>query len=333
MVERSWAQQAIDKFFETRESPTQSECDDDARRISGGSAVQPVAVPDSLSYTVICTGRPGKRRDLIVSFRESKSTLDQGVVKLAKSIHGVLVPEAAYHGKMPGASPPLIIYTMPYLQGTPCLEAFSTESELSPEDEARQECYVKHLARYFARCWLRPQPVHPQLKDSFSILPRTTISELERNVPILFKPTYPQILTHNDLSLFNEKTFEITGIVDWSLARVLPFGMELDSLLLATGYMDLSGWHNYTCRLQLLNAFWDEFWTQCRVYDDVYRQEVRTVAVQATNIGIVLHYAFQRNADGSPSEELTTSKWALETLNALLMDKSIQRQDTNPNID
>jgi hypothetical protein len=160
--------------------------------------------------------------------------------------------------------------------------------------------------------------------SSLSILSRTTISELERSLPILFKQTYPQVLTHNDLSqtniLVNEKTFEITGIVDWSLARVLPFGMELDSLLLATGYMDLSGWHNYTCRLQLLNAFWDEFWTQCRVYDDVRRQEVRTIAMQATKIGAVLHHAFQRNADGSPSEELTTSEWALKTMNSLLMD-------------
>jgi hypothetical protein len=59
MEERSWAQQATDRFFETRESPTQSQCDDDARKISGGSAVQAVAVPGSLSYTVLCTGTNG----------------------------------------------------------------------------------------------------------------------------------------------------------------------------------------------------------------------------------------------------------------------------------
>jgi hypothetical protein len=83
--------------------------------IPRGSAVQTVAVPGSLSYTVLCTGRPDKQQDLIVSFRESQSTLDQDVIKLAKSIHGALVTEATSHGKMAGANPPLHIYMMPSL--------------------------------------------------------------------------------------------------------------------------------------------------------------------------------------------------------------------------
>ncbi|RHZ46582.1 phosphotransferase family protein, partial [Aspergillus thermomutatus] len=343
MEERSWTQQAIDRFFKTRESPTQSECDDHARKISGASAVQEIAVPGSLSYTVRCINFPDERRDLVVSFRQPESTLDQAVIKLARSIHGALVPEATFHGKMPDSNPPLLVYTMPYLPGIPCLEALGSKAELSLEEEGRHICFAKHLARYFARCWLNPQPVDPEVQadcqdrvyhrlmkiknSSPSILPCTTIIELERSLPILFRQTYPQVLTHNDLSqtniLINKETFEITGVVDWSLARVLPFGMELDTLLLATGYMDLSGWHNYTCRLQMLNAFWDEFWIQCQVYDDVHQREIRASAMQATKIGAVLHYAFQRNADGSPSEELTTSKWALKTLNALLLDQSL----------
>ncbi|WEW59712.1 hypothetical protein PRK78_005192 [Emydomyces testavorans] len=340
MDELSWTQQAIDKFFATRESPTQSECDDHACKISGASAVQQIAVPGSLSYTVRCTDFPDEQRDLIVSFRQAESSLDQAVLRLARSIHGGLVPAAIFHGKMPNSIPPLLVYTMPYLPGIACLEALSSKAELSVGEETRHICFAKHLARYFARCWLSPQPVDPEvhadcqnrvyrrlmkIKTSAPfILPCTTIIELERSLPLLFSQTYPQVLTHNDLSqtniLINDKTFEITGIVDWSLARVLPFGMELDSLPLTTGYMDLSGWHNYTCRLQMLNAFWDEFWIRCQIYDDIRQQEIRASAMQATKIGAVLHYAFQRNADGSPSEELTTSKWALKTLNALLMD-------------
>jgi hypothetical protein len=99
--------------------------------------------------------------------------------------------------------------------------------------------------------------------------------------------------------LINEETFEITDVVDWSLAEVQPFGMELDSLLLVTGYMDLNGWHNYTCRLQMLNAFWDEFWIRCQIHDDIRQREIRASAMQVAKIGAVLHYAFQRNANGS----------------------------------
>ncbi|OJJ68394.1 hypothetical protein ASPBRDRAFT_198831 [Aspergillus brasiliensis CBS 101740] len=340
MEGRSWAQQIVDRSFETRQYPTQLDCDDHVRKITGTSAVQGVAIPGSLSYTVICTDIPDERRDLIVSFRESNSTLDQAVIALAKSIHGMLVPEATFYGKLPGSDPPLLVYTMTRLPGTPCLEAFSTETELSPQEEARHICFVKHLARYFARCWLNPQPVDPEVmadcrdgiyrrleklrNSSSSILPSTTIIELERSLSALFNEVYPQVLTHNDLSqtniLISEETFEITGIVDWSLARVRPFGMELDTLLLATGYMDLSGWHNYTCRSKMISAFWDEFWAHCHISDNVRQQKIRTIAMQASKIGAVLRYAFQRNADGSPSEELTTSKWALRTLDALDLD-------------
>ncbi|KAL1849089.1 hypothetical protein Plec18167_006867 [Paecilomyces lecythidis] len=336
----SWSQQATDKFFATRESPTQSECDGHARKISGASAVQQVAVPGSLSYTVRCRHFTDEGRDLVVSFREAESSLDHGILKLARSIHGALVPEPVFHGEMPKSKPPLLVYTMPYLPGIPCLEAFGSKAELNLREKSRHICFAKHLAGYFARCWLSPQPVDPEAQADFrkrvyrqlmkfktsapSTLSCTPSIDLERSLPILFDQTYPQVLTHNDLSqtniLVNEVTFEITGVVDWSLAEVQPFGMELDSLLLATGYMDLNGWHNYTCRLQMLNAFWDEFWSRCQIYDDIRQREIRASAMQAARIGAVLHYAFQRNTNGSPSEELTTSKWAFKTLSALLMD-------------
>ncbi|GKZ33172.1 hypothetical protein AbraIFM66950_002961 [Aspergillus brasiliensis] len=151
-----------------------------------------------------------------------------------------------------------------------------------------------------------------------------TLIELERSLPTLFNEAYPQVLTLNDLSqtniLISKETFEITGIVDWSLARVWPFGMELDTLLLATGYIELSGWYSYKCRSQMIGAFWDEFLAHCHVLDNVCHQKIRTLAMQATKIGAVLRYAFQRNTDCSPSEELTTSKWALRTLDALVLD-------------
>ncbi|RAH54633.1 hypothetical protein BO85DRAFT_452057 [Aspergillus piperis CBS 112811] len=338
MEERSWAQQMVDRFFEIREFPTQLDCDDHARRITGASTVREVDIPGSLSYTVLCTGSSDERPGLIVSFRQPESVLDQTVIELARFIHGDLVPEATFYGNMPDSDPPLLVYTMACLSGSPCLQLFSTETELSPREEARYMCFVKHLARYFARCWLNPQPVDPTVSANYRdaiyhqlekirnsapvILSSTTISELECSLPDLFNQEYVQVLTHNDLSqtniLISEGNFEITGIVDWSLAKVLPFGMELDTLLLSTGYMDLSGWHNYTCRERMISYFWDEFWAHCRVFDDKRQHEIRTMAMQATKIGAVLRYAFQRNADGSPSEELTTSKWALKTLKTLL---------------
>ncbi|RAK84866.1 hypothetical protein BO79DRAFT_231997 [Aspergillus costaricaensis CBS 115574] len=296
--ERSWAQQTVDRFFEIRQSPTQLDCDDYARRITGAPTVQEVTIPGSLSYTILCKGNSDGRPDTIVSFRQPGSSLDQTVIELARFIHGDLVPEATCHGKMPGSDPPLLVYTMACLSGSPCIQLFGTETELSPKEEARYMCFVKHLARYFARCWLNPQPVDPTVSASYRDAIYRRVEKI-RNLPNLFSQVYVQVLTHNDLSqtnnLISEDNFEITGIVDLSLAKALPFGMELDTLLLFTGYMDLSGWHNYTCRERMISYFWDEFWAHSRVFDDVRQHEIRTMAMQATKIGAVLRYAFQRN--------------------------------------
>ncbi|KAJ5939208.1 hypothetical protein N7466_002342 [Penicillium verhagenii] len=339
----SWAEQTIAQFFEHREYPTQSQCDDSARIISGMPEVRAVDTPGSLSYTVRCIGQSNNNdtQDLIVSFRNLESMIDADLVLLAKSIHGALVPKATYHGQMSGASPPLHIYTMPCLPGISCLETLSDETVLNPEDEFRHTCYVKHLASYFARCWSNPQPVDPQVQGNYKegiqlrlkkfrespppgALPYTKIPELESNLSVLFGQAYPQVFTHGDLShtniLVDKKTLEITGIVDWSLARLLPFGMELESLVSTTGCMTLNGWQSYTCRQQLLDAFWEEFWIQCRINDNLRQQEIRDMAMQAAKIGAVLHHAFERNEDGSPSERLTTSEWALKILQVACMD-------------
>jgi aminoglycoside phosphotransferase (APT) family kinase protein len=177
------------------------------------------------------------------------------------------------------------------------------------------------LVRYFARCWLKPQQLTAEaraeamdevrrrllLLSSSRILGAPVVSELERSLPILFGQEYPQVLTHGDFSMTNilvhEDTYEITGIVDWSLAALLPFGMELDCLFLTTGFMDLDGWHDYACCSQLREAFWTEFWSASGIEDGAGRN-IRNMAEQAARIGAMLRYAFRRNANGSPSEAL-----------------------------
>ncbi|KAE8309016.1 hypothetical protein BDV41DRAFT_549680 [Aspergillus transmontanensis] len=250
------------------------------------------------------------------------------------------------HGVMKGSDPPLSIYTMPLLPGVACLETPSCQADMGPDEEAKQICFIKHLARYFARCWSTPQPMEPLmrpqcqagishrlavLKASRSTgVPISIISELETTLPLLFASEYPQVLTHGDLSytnvLINLDTYEITGIVDWSLAGVQPFGIELDCLFLMTGCMTLSGWHYYTCRPQLLEAFWTEFWTVPGIEDDsdVHRDNNHSMAETAAKIGAILRYAFNRRADGGPSEVLSTSDTMIGMLRAWLDGKATE---------
>lgn len=147
MAEISWAQQAVDRFFDARKRPTRSQCDQIARSVSGASDVRNVDTPGSMSYTVTCTGRLAGKQDLVVSFREPEASLDHDMVKLAQAVHGDRVPEISYHGMVDGADPPLTIYTMPYLQGISCLDALTCQVEMDGVAEARHVCFIRDLAR------------------------------------------------------------------------------------------------------------------------------------------------------------------------------------------
>ncbi|KAI0543856.1 hypothetical protein F4679DRAFT_567122 [Xylaria curta] len=321
MTRSSWAQEATDRFFGSRKSPSQMQCDEIAQSVSGALTVSPVDSPGSMSYTVICNGR----QDLIVSFREPGATLDEEMVKLAKEIHGNLVPESNCHGRMEGADPPLFIYSMPYLRGSSCIEVLAFQVEMNSDEEAKHKVFIRHLARYFARCWSSSRPVDGQaqaekqeeirkrlarIADELpsSILPNWLLSKLIENLPLLFSQDYPQVLTHGDFSVTNilidETTFEITGIVDWSLAMMMPFGMDLDILFLTTGFATKDGWHDYACKLLLHHVFWDEFWAASGIEEGERRGRIQGLAETAGQIGAVLRLAFRRNADGSPSEEI-----------------------------
>lgn len=144
MGEISWAQYQTDRFFEGRKSPSQTQCDEIARSVSGAAAVSPVESPGSMSYTVICK-RP--HEDLVVSFREQEARLEDGMVQLARQIYGDLVPESTCYGQVQGADPPLIIYSMPYLRGSACVEALCYEVDMAPVDEARHIVFMRDLAR------------------------------------------------------------------------------------------------------------------------------------------------------------------------------------------
>lgn len=153
-----------------------------------------------------------------------------------------------------------------------------------------------------------------------SILPDSMLSTLIENLPLLFSQDYPQVLTHGDFSVTNilvdEDEFEITGIVDWSLAEVLPFGMDLDILSLTTGFMDQDGWHDYKCKPLLQEAFWEEFWAASGIEEEELRGRTQNLAEAAGQIGAILRLAFRRNDDGSASEEVLVSESSRKKLRA-----------------
>ena len=355
MAQTSSAQQETSRFFRSRKSPSQLQCDEIAQLVTGSSSASPIDSPGSMSYTVSC---PGPKQNHIVSFREQGAVLYEEMAKLAKHIHAHLVPESTYHGKVKGAEPPIFIYSMSYVRGASCIKFMPSSVELDPEEKAKQANLVKHLARYtsyklrtiqrhlltysrcFADCWLQPLLVDRKTQveqqegirqrlvrlaeESPSVLSNTVLSKLIDALPSLFSQDYPQILTHGGLSIANilvdENTFAITGIVDWSQAAAMPFGLDFDILLLATGFMARDGWHDYACKQFLQDTFWEELWAFSDIKGEERRVRIKDLAEAAGKIGAILRLSFWHNTDGTPPVEDAVQEGRMEQLRAWLSE-------------
>jgi hypothetical protein len=105
---------AIDTFFsEAGVSSSKTECDNFVRQKYEGK-ILPVEIQGLTSYTVIA----GPKANKIIQFREQTALLDMNMLKLAKDIHGEVVPSCSELGWVgdPSGSP-LAIYEMNRLHG------------------------------------------------------------------------------------------------------------------------------------------------------------------------------------------------------------------------
>lgn len=147
MARSSWAQQAVEEFFQHRQIPQQAGCDEKAKGVTGARSVRSVDAPGTFSYTVICSDCSAGQ-DVIVSFREPEALLKVDTMTLAKNIHGPLVPQVTDVGVIKDANPLLRIYIMQYLPGVPCLNIIRGDVHVDAIEQNRHCAFMKSLARY-----------------------------------------------------------------------------------------------------------------------------------------------------------------------------------------
>lgn len=185
------------------------------------------------------------------------------------------------------------------------------------------------LSSYFGRVYKTAKKrskdsLYPQLvftrqrlidfKDK-GILPDDTMDQLINAVPTLFGDNYRQGIANGNLSQTNvridSQMHEICGIVDWSCARILPFGTEMDILFEFTGFKDFGKWSNYVCKPQCIAMFWDRFWISSGIGTGItgmsQRSQVRELAMTAAKINAILRFGFRRNKRGWPAGEFSCS--------------------------
>lgn len=188
-----------------------------------------------------------------------------------------------------------------------------------------------NISRFFASSWVN-RLVEPHrsdysledLQDKVGILVRQlpsrftrVISKLHEELPTLFTPDYPLVLSHGDLCemniMVNPEEGGITGVIDWAEAKVLPFGMSLWGLRNMLGVMNSMGWHYYENSSRLECLFWDIFHKNVGTVSHHDKCAMRI----AERAGLVLRYGFTWE-DGAFERPVTERDSSIRYLDAFL---------------
>ncbi|KAH8194058.1 hypothetical protein TruAng_011773 [Truncatella angustata] len=200
-------------------------------------------------------------------------------MSLAKAVHPQFVASCKYHGTI-GRFRPVHIYEMENLPGAAYIIARSI-STIQPADAvSRQRNTVEDLASFFAQSWNSMRRLDldnmatllAEFESKCDVLTRSlpprftsNLHGVRQSLPSLFSETFPFVLNHGDLCgmniLIGRETGNITGIVDWAEARILPFGFALWGLENILGCMDSTGWYYYDNRREVEDRLWRAFRT------------------------------------------------------------------------
>ncbi|GAB0137434.1 hypothetical protein EsDP_00005698 [Epichloe bromicola] len=163
------------------------------------------------------------------------------------------------------------------------------------------------VSSFFAQSWNNSQQSHPddtasllaEFRSKFDLLAASlperftsNLSVVRQALPALFSGAFPFVLSHGDLCemnmLISPETGNITGIVDWAEARILPFGFSIWGLENLLGYMDSEGWHYYDDHYELEDIFWKTFLREARNTSETDLQLLRA----ARMTGLFYRYGF-----------------------------------------
>ncbi|KAI1475842.1 hypothetical protein F4774DRAFT_428645 [Daldinia eschscholtzii] len=290
----------ITSFFSQKKSITKDDCDKIATKITG-DLVSPTLVQGVESYTVAADT---PQHPKVVQFRNSPLHLE--LVKLARQTYRGFVPRCIFYDKLDD----VYVYEMDLVPGVALSRAM--RKLLAPGMETCLLQTVRDFARLFASAWIN-RPVHQlpatdalfnhyrQILDQLSQgLPsrfHAKLSEVRQGLPLLFRPTYPMIVNHDDLFEMNihvdEESGGITGIVDWADAKIAPFGTSLGGLETLLGVRTSSRWHFHPLHNTFREQFWKEFYETIGYVSDEDRRAIEIVRM----FGLFRTHGFDRRPE------------------------------------
>ncbi|KAL5116076.1 hypothetical protein ACEQ8H_005972 [Pleosporales sp. CAS-2024a] len=263
---------------------------------------------------------------LIVQIRPAQHALDMSIAEAAARYFPLLAPaiQELHLLQLPAQ---LCLYSMQKRAGTPLSRLLPRKPALDSTEQVKHTRLVESFASAIAHSWTSPEKPTPGDRavraDSPMAMETSVLSQckgkvgssimdrlctLSKELPdaqlraraeatlrkLQALHDYPVVLNHGDLIpsniLVNQKTWEITGLVDWAEAEHLPFGTCLYALDNLLGYLDTSSkgaskFVYYDKERQLRNLFWTN------LFKSVPGLEMRDADVKTIkDVGVLLWY-------------------------------------------
>ncbi|KAG4027560.1 hypothetical protein MFRU_029g00830 [Monilinia fructicola] len=213
--------------------------------------------------------------DIIVQFRPHQYKLNLLITHAAPEVYGRFAPRTTYITTLPKSR--LLVYSMNRIPGVSYQDFRASNTSLTNSTVARATL-CRDFAAFLAIGWQQRECISLPL----GIVGSSLLSRLEllcKDLPIRFQSTakeilkniqhiktLPWVLTHGDITsgniIINPLTHHLTGLVDWTEAESLPFGICLYGLEEILGEITTTGFHYHPDAKYLRNVFWAELLTQ-----------------------------------------------------------------------
>ncbi|KAI1078384.1 hypothetical protein F5B20DRAFT_547929 [Whalleya microplaca] len=282
-------------FFNRCKLPptVKDDCDMFVKSRYSAQVIRPAPFQGYCSYTVFVG------QDNVVQFRPATHKLDIGITRAASEIFGRLAPETEFLGQLHDTG--LLVFSMRRIPGV-SLADFRIEPGRLQLRLQRQQI-VRDFARLQASSWAHAQNNEKIQKKTVGLSLRWRLELMANNLPYRFRgivrsllvdlpkiESLPWTLSHGDFLPSNIMVYpdsgRICGLVDWTEAEFLPFGVGMYGLEELLGE-DKDGHFVYYPEAKHLRAI---FWRMLlSMLPELAQDAKQTVLVKkAQTLGILL---------------------------------------------
>jgi len=286
---------SIESFFSRCGLDQQAwlDCHDFLERHFPGKTTAPAHTQGYCSYTLLVDNQ-------VIQFRPPQYKLDINITTAAKDVYENYAPTTAYFGTLNPHG--LLVYTMEKMEGISYKDFTNIEH---PDKSKVRQTLCANFALFLAKAWRHQEKVKLPAGIIGSSI-ETRLEKLATELPLRFRPAasytisqldliniLPKTLAHGDIVasniLLDPATGNLIGLVDWTEAEILPFGICLYGLEEILGRMIDDTFVYYADAEQARDVFWTKLQQEI---SELANERTLQALKLARIVGILLWYGY-----------------------------------------